>query len=160
MPYLILRESIGRGEAAMIRAGTRDRALLTDGWSELVVRGNVTARFATKQNATVRIPLQHTRSYKLLLRIDPFQYPGAPPQKVQIDLNSQPIAALDLAWNPERVGQYELSLPPAAVRSGSNTLSLHSEHMAPIGRMGDTYREIPRDRDVGLRFWYLLIVPS
>jgi hypothetical protein len=32
--------------------------------------------------------------------------------------------------------------------------------MVPIGKAGTAYPEIPRDREVGLRLWYMLVVPS
>jgi hypothetical protein len=160
MPYAIVRESIARGEAAIIRAGGRDRMFLADGWSDLVVTGNVTARFATKPSATIRVPLPERRLYKVLMRIDPLYYPGALPQRVQVDLNGKPFTVLSLAWNPERVGEYELTIPASAVDVGPNILTLHSERMTPIGRAGDAYREIPRDREVGVRLWYVLLTPA
>ncbi len=160
MPYAIARESLARGDAAVIRADVRDRFLFADGWSNLVVTGNVTARFSTKPAATIRLPLPESRPYKLLLRIDPLHYPEAPLQRVHVSLNGRSIAALDLLSKPERVGEYPLVLPLAAVRRGSNELILRSERMVPIGKAGTEYPEIPRDREVGLRLWYMLVEPS
>jgi 4-amino-4-deoxy-L-arabinose transferase-like glycosyltransferase len=160
MPYAVARESLVRGDAAMIRANVRDRFLFADGWSNLVVTGNVTARFSTKPAATIRLPLPESRPYKLLLRIDPLHYPEAPLQRVHVSLNGRSIAALDLSSNPERVGEYPLVLPRDAVRRGSNELILRSERMVPIGKAGTEFPEIPRDREVGLRLWYMLVVPS
>jgi hypothetical protein len=158
MPYAIVRESLARGEPAMIRASVRDRFLLPGGWSDLVVSGNVTARFAIAPSATVRIPFPEARPYKLTLRIDPLY--GDARQKVHLDLNGRPATILDLGWNPERVGQYEVSLPATDVKQGANELTLRSETMMPVGRAGSAYPEIPRDREVGVRLWYILIQPS
>ena len=158
MPYAIVRESLAHGERAMIRPNERDRFLLANGWSDLVVTGNVTARFATTPSAAVRIPLPELRPYRLTLRIDPLY--DAVQQKVHVELNGHPVAVLALGWNPERVGQYEALIRATDVRRGLNQLTLRSEVMMPIGRAGTAYPEIPRDREVGLRLWYMIIEPS
>jgi hypothetical protein len=160
MPYIVMHESLAEGDAAMIRAGERDRFLLAQGWSDLVVTHNVTTRFSTEPAASIRLPLPQTRPYKLFLRIDPLHYPEAPTQRVHISLNGEAVSVLDLAWNPERVGEYSFMLPAASVRRGPNMLTLRAETMVPISRAGTAFPEVPRDRDVGLRLWYMLVVPS
>jgi hypothetical protein len=160
MPYVVAREALQHGHPMVIEAGDRDRFLLADGWSRLVVTANVTGRFATSQTAAIRMPLPEVRPYNVRLRIDPLHYPGAAPQTVQVALNGKRVADLTLGWNPERVGEYSLVLPGTAVRAGSNELTFTSKHMVPIGRAGRAYPEMPRDREVGFRFWYMLVVPS
>ncbi len=160
MPYAVVRESLAKGHAAMIRAGFRDRIFLAEGWSGVVVSGNVTARFSTKPDASVRLPLPQLRPYRLLLRIDPLYYPEAPPQRVHVSLNGQLVSVLDLRWNPERVGEYPLVLPAASVQRGPNTLTLQAERMVPMNRAGREFPEVPPDREVGLRLWYMIITPS
>ena len=91
MPYAVARESLARGHAAMIRADERDRFLLTDGWSDLVVTGNVTRQVQHEPAASIRLPLPESRPYTLLLRIDPLHYPEAPPQRVHVSLNGQSV---------------------------------------------------------------------
>jgi Dolichyl-phosphate-mannose-protein mannosyltransferase len=160
MPYLVVREALAQGDPAMIRAGERDRFLFAGGWSPLVVTANVTARFSTEREATIRLPLPDPRPYSLLFRIDPLHYPGAPPQRVHVSLNGQDIGVLDLTWNPERVGEYRVAVPPSAVRRGVNTLALRAENMVPMERAGAAFPEVPRNREVGLRLWYMLVLPS
>jgi hypothetical protein len=160
IPYAIARESLGRGEAVMVRADVRDRLMMTDGWSDLVVTQNVTARFTTRPVAAIRLPLPVQRPYRIVLRIDPLHYPEAPPQRVHVALNGQHLATLELGWNPERVGQYTVDVPAAAVRRGSNELTFRAERMAPMARAGSEYPEISRDQEVGFRFWYMLVVPD
>jgi hypothetical protein len=160
MPYLIARESLLAGEGAGIIASDRDRWLFNSGWSDLVVSGNIVARFTTEPRATLRIPLPENRAYRLILRMDPLYYPGAPPQRVRVLVNQHPVGILDLGWNPERVGEYQLLLPRDAIRLGANEVSLWSDVMAPIGRTGTAFPEIPRAQAVGLRLWYLRIVPD
>jgi 4-amino-4-deoxy-L-arabinose transferase-like glycosyltransferase len=160
MPIAIARSSLARGERAVILAGQRDHLLLADGWSGLVVTENVTARFTTHPLATIRLPLPELRPYRIVLRLDPLHYAGAPPARAHIALNGHPVATLDLGWDPERVGQYTVVLPVTAVRRGVNQLTLRSETMVPVGRAGAAYPELPRDREVGVRLWYVLIEPS
>jgi hypothetical protein len=160
MPYFVGRETLLNGQPMVISAGERDRFLLADGWSRLVVTGNVTGRFATEPSAVIRMPLPERRSYKAILRIDPLDYAGAPVQTVHLSLNGSPIGALDLGWNPERVGEYSIVLPQSAVRQGLNTLTFRSKQMVPVARAGSAFPEMPRDSEVGFRFWYILVVPS
>jgi hypothetical protein len=160
MPYAIARESLGRGEAVMVRADVRDRLMMTDGWSDLVVTQNVTARFTTRPVAAIRLPLPVQRPYRIVLRIDPLHDADAPPQRVQVALNGQHVATLQLGWNPERVGEYSVDVPAAAVRRGSNELTFRAERMVPMTRAGSAYPEISRDQEVGFRFWYMLVTPD
>ncbi|MES1255559.1 MAG: hypothetical protein ABUS56_08125, partial [Acidobacteriota bacterium] len=160
MPYLIARESLLAGDGAGIIASSRDRWLFTEGWSSLVVSGNVVSRFTTQASATMRIPLPEPRPYKLILRMDPFHYADAPPQNVRVLLNQQPVGAFDLAWNPDRIGEYQVLLPAYAARVGANVLTVASDTLNPIGRAGRVFPEIPRDEQVGIRLWYVRIIPA
>lgn len=160
VPFLMVRESLSAGEPTAIVAGERDRWLFANGWSDLVVTENVRARFATKPLATVRLPLPEARPYRLVLRMDPLSYPAAAPQKVRVLINRNLLAVFELSWNPLRVGEYEVSLPRGLVRQGLNDVTLWSEVMVPIGRAGTAFPEIARDQPVGLRLWYVLIIPG
>ena len=51
VPYAVAREALTYGGAATIAAGPRDRWFFADGWSGLVVEGNVTMRFAANSLA-------------------------------------------------------------------------------------------------------------
>ena len=144
----------------IIRAGTRDRWLFSGGWSELTVSGNVVSRFATDQTATLVVPLPEARPYKFVLRLDPLGDSATLRQKVRVLINQQTVEVLQLQWDPERVGQYEVSPPAGVLRRGMNEITLQSENMVSIGHTGDAFPEIPRDRDVGVRLWYVLIVPA
>ena len=159
MPYAVGREALAQGQPMVIAAGHRDRLLLRDDWSGVVVTGNVTARFAEAQSVAIAIPLPEVRSYTATLRIDPLHFDGAPAQAVDVSLNGVAVETLQLTWNPNRVGEYQLIFPADAVRTGLNELRLRSHHMIPIGRAGRLYPELPRDREVGFRFWYILVSP-
>jgi hypothetical protein len=92
--------------------------------------------------------------------MDPFHYADAPPQNVRVLLNQQPVGAFDLAWNPDRIGEYEVLLPVHAARVGANLLTVASDTLNPIGRAGRVFPEIPRDEEVGIRLWYVRILPA
>lgn len=159
MPYAVAREALLRGEPAVIRAGTRDRWLFSGGWSELTVAGNVVSRFATEQSATLRVPLPEARPYKFVLRMNPLGDSETLRQKVRVLINQQTVGVFQLQWDAERVGQYEVSPAAGVLRRGMNEITLQSERMVPIGHTGGAFPEIPRDRDVGVRLWYVLIAP-
>ena len=98
---------------------------LVDGWSDLVVTGNVTSRFSIEPSAAIRLSLPQPRPYTLLMRMDPLHYPGASQQRVHVSLNGQPVSVLDLGWNPERVGEYTVVLA-----SDGGTARIECAHVA------------------------------
>jgi hypothetical protein len=124
------------------------------------VSGNVVSRFTTRPRATIRIPLPEARPYSMILRMDPLHYADAPPQRVHVLLNQHPVGVFDLQWHPERVGEYQVVLPPQAARLGANELTVWSDVVAPIGQIGAAFPEIPRDQRVGIRLWYVRIIPT
>ncbi|MEO5740897.1 MAG: glycosyltransferase family 39 protein [Vicinamibacterales bacterium] len=126
-PYALVREALAYDGAAMIIAGPRDRWFFVDGWSDLVVEGNVTARFSVKPAATLRIVLPESRPYELTLRVDPVHRPAAPPQVVHLSLNGNRLDDLVLGWNPERIGQFEVTIPAGLVTPGTQHLELRSD---------------------------------
>jgi hypothetical protein len=127
IPVLLARETLAtEGKTALV-TGARDRAFYGRGWSTPVNSGNVTLRFA-ERSATVWIPLAARETYHAALRLDPFPrpLPDGPTilPLVRVSLNGEPIGLLDLAWDPERVGSYAVTLPGPLVRAGFNRLTL------------------------------------
>ena len=139
-PYAVAREALTYGDAVMISAGPRDRWFFADGWSQLVVEGNVTSRLAIKPPATLRVFLPKSRLYDLTFRLNPIDPSGAAQQVVNISLNGNRLADFALGWNPDRVGQYEVSIPASIVAPGVQHLTL--------GSTG------------GFKLWYVLITPK
>ena len=127
MPYAIAREALSYGDAATIVAGPRDRWFFSEGWSDLVVEGNVTMRVAARPGAALRILLPEARSYALTLRVDPVDRSAAAQQIVRVSLNGTHLDALLLRWNPERIGRYEVAIPAGIFAPGSQRLELRSE---------------------------------
>jgi 4-amino-4-deoxy-L-arabinose transferase-like glycosyltransferase len=144
LPWFVVREVITNGKAAMIGAGERDRVFFRKGWSPPRTDGNVTARTSEAARATVHFPLPHKRSYEVVLRLDPLQ-PDVQHQ-LTVLFNSQVVARLRLAWNPERVGSYRFSLPVEWVKRGGNEITL--------------VPELIRDpaKPIGVRLWYVRVL--
>ena len=126
-PYAIVREALTHEGATMIVAGPRDRWFFVDGWSDLVIQGNVTARFAVKPAATLRIALPESRSYALTLRLDPVNPSAAPQQVVRLSLDAHHLDDIALGWNPARIGQYDVTIPAGSFDPGTQDLELRSE---------------------------------
>jgi hypothetical protein len=140
IPYAIAREALTHGDAAMIMAGPRDRWFFMNGWSGTVVQGNVTTRSALTPPATLRILLPESRSYGLTLRVDPVDPAAAPRQVVHLLLNGRPLEDLVLGWNPERIGQYDVTIPAGIFAPGVQHLEMRS--------------------DTAFKLWYLRVAPQ
>ncbi|HUP38684.1 MAG TPA: glycosyltransferase family 39 protein, partial [Vicinamibacterales bacterium] len=127
VPYAVAREALTYGDTATIMAGPRDRWFFVDGWSGLLVEGNVTLRSAEKPAATLRIFLPESRHYGLMLRANPVDPSMAGRQILQISLNGTLVDQVVLEWDLERIGQYRTVLPARIVSAGVQHLSLRSE---------------------------------
>ena len=127
VPYAVTREALHYDGAATIVAGARDRVFFTDGWSDLVVEGNVTTRFAEPPGAAVRILLPEPRSYALTLRANPVDPAAAARQVLRVSLNGTPLEEIVLGWNPERIGQYQVTIPARIFTPGLQRLDLRSD---------------------------------
>jgi hypothetical protein len=140
VPTGVAKEALTHGDTATIMAGPRDRWFFADGWSGLVVEGNVTMRLAEKPAATLRIFLPETRAYGLTLRANPVDPAAAGRQILQVSLNGTHLDDLILGWNPERIGQYDVTVPAGIVTPGVQHLRLRS--------------------DDPFKFWYMRVDPQ
>jgi hypothetical protein len=137
VPYALTREAFRYDGAAIIAAGPRDRWFFGDGWSSLVVEGNVTSRFAAPPGANLRILLPEARSYALTLRTDPVDHSRPARPVVHVSLNGTHLDDLVLEWNPERIGQYRITVPKGMFTPGDQRLEMRS--------------------DAAFKLWYVLI---
>jgi 4-amino-4-deoxy-L-arabinose transferase-like glycosyltransferase len=158
-PYLMLRESLVRGQQAVLIPNRRDAWLLPSGWSALSTTGTVTARFNTAAWSRVRLPLPERRAYDLVLRLDPVPV-GGDVQRVRVFLNGQALGRFDLTWNPERVGRYSLRIPEELVRAGPNELAFQADHMVDATLVADRYPSIATAGPVGFRLWSVIVTPA
>ncbi len=159
MPYYVARESLRRGEATTLGAGERDRAFFVDGWTGLAREGNVTARLAAGDRATLAIPLPDRRPYHVVLRMDPLPFQTSPPQRVRVSLDGRPLAEWTLVYAPERVGTYEFDIPADVVTPGRGRLALVADFAKPMEEAGGAFPEIARSQVAAFRLWYVRVTP-
>ena len=157
VPYAVESEALTIGSSTNILTTRRNQWLVHHGWSRPFVRGNVTARFATEPVAHMRIPLPESRPYLLVLRLHPLNTTGQNPQVVDVELNGQPLATLKLMWDPDRIGDYRLTVAPHLFSPGMNRLTFRSHTMIPLSAGTEVFPELPRDLPVGFRLWYVHI---
>ena len=105
------------------------------------------------------LPLTAGRNYVLTLRLDPFQFDGAPPQTVRVVLDGSNIAELPLQWDESRIGSYTVTLPAWRVREGRNRLELQAAYSTRAASVGGGVQEVTDDQDVAFLFWYLRVEP-
>jgi hypothetical protein len=127
VPYAVTKEALRYDGAASIAAGPRDRWFFADGWSDLVVQGNVTVRLAAPPGASLRILLPEPRQYLLTLRTDPVDPPAAAQPIVRVSLNGAHLGDLMLQSNPERIGMYQVTIPAHSFAPGGQRLELRSD---------------------------------
>jgi hypothetical protein len=100
--------------------GGDDDWLIEDGWHAPERDGAATYRWAA-QRATLRLPLDHSASLRVQLRLHAFAYQGAPQQSVTIAANGHACAPLAVPPDWQTV---ECALDEASWRSGVNRLAL------------------------------------
>ncbi len=160
MPYFVARETLRRGEPVTLGAGSRDRAFFVDGWTALAREGNVTARLAAGERATLVIPLPLRRAYHVVLRMDPLPFAASPPQRVRASLEGRALAEWTLVYSSDRVGTYEFDIPADAVAPGRRRLDLAADFARLMEETGGAFPEIPRDQSAAFRLWYARITPN
>jgi hypothetical protein len=159
IPYLVAHESLRTGASTSVAAGPDDQVFFTDGWSDLVRGGMVVARLATKEIATIQIPLPERRPYRLVIRMDPVVPDTTPPQRVHVFLGGQGLGVFTLGWNPERVGAYVMEIPAGLVPPGRAQLDLVADDLVPLERAGRVFPELSRDLRAAFRLWYVRLGP-
>lgn len=158
--YLRFREDVRTGEPARFEAGPRDRLFVGDGWYGPQTLGNLRVRFSHGRRAVIDLPLAAGRDYLLTLRLDPFQFDGAPAQTVRVVLNGSAVADLALDWDEARIGSYIVRLPASRIREGRNALELQAAYSKRADSVGGGAQEVSGDREVAFLFWYLRVEPG
>jgi hypothetical protein len=104
------------------------------------------------------------RDYDLILRLDPFPRPreeapsGLP--IVRVFVNGSLVSRLDLRWNPERVGSYDIHVPRSVVKNGFNRLELLAD-LSSSGSSIDGRSPQPRFGGwVSFLLWYVQVLPQ
>jgi hypothetical protein len=157
LPFYVSAESLRDGQEETIAAGDRDDIFFTSGWSQPVTTGNVTSRVVLGDRATMQLPLQWVRAYRLTLRLEPACRDA--PRAVTVLASGQIIGRVGLGFDPSRVGSYEVEIPPTLAR-GNTRLQFVADGTAPAGRCGPIYAGLSPDTRISLRVWYVRIHPS
>ncbi|MGE5198031.1 MAG: hypothetical protein ACM3H9_00230, partial [Rhodospirillaceae bacterium] len=156
LPWLVAGEAIAAGDSTSIEAGRRDAVFFGAGWSP-PHRDGITARVSIAPWSVVRLPLPARRAYALVLRMDPTA--PAARQRVRVLLNRRLVGTTDLAWDPERVGTYRVAVAADAVREGPNELAILAEPAIAAGAAGPRFAWLAPDRQIGVRLWYVRVLP-
>jgi 4-amino-4-deoxy-L-arabinose transferase-like glycosyltransferase len=164
LPILTARESLHAGEPATIAAGVRDGTFFGEGWSAPLTDGNITARVSQGVSSVMWVPLPAVGDYDLTVRLDPFPRPlrGGTQSLpvVRVFVNGRALQNIALAWNPERVGAYDIALPREFVKTGWNRLMFavnpRSARQSADGRPGPAGLA----GGTAFRLWYLRVRPS
>ncbi len=155
LPWLVVREAMGKGEDVSIETGARDRAFFGGGWSR-PHRDGVLVRVSTADRAVVRFPLPQQRAYDIVLRLDPIA--ADVQERVTLLLNRQLLGTVTLGWDPERMGAYRLKLPAHQVRAGLNELTIVPETLVTAAAAGSRFQWLGAEQRLGVRLWYLRVL--
>ncbi len=112
-----------------------------EGWDRNEDIGGATAVWATGAPARLFLPLREVKDRRLTLRLLPFDFPGAEPQKVEVRLNGHLLApARELAsgWQ-----EYAWDVPAGYQRPGLNVIAL------TFSRFDAPRRVLPAQRAIG-----------
>ena len=125
----------------------RDKIYFGKGWSGAARQGNVVTRISRGSAGPIDLPLPDICDYVMTIRMDPFPAPGpeaiAQLPTVRVLLNGQLVAAVQLQWDPQRLGAYRVTLPASAVRTNGNRLSLVPSD--------------PQGHGTRIRLWYVRV---
>ena len=125
LPFWVVGETLRAREEVTIGTGTRDALFFREGWAAPMGDGNVTLRAAARPLSSVRLPLP-VSDYLLTVRLDPFPRPvngeNVRPPVIHAFMNTSLLSTIELGWNPDRVGSYDIRVPRTFVRRGVNRL--------------------------------------
>jgi hypothetical protein len=128
LPPLVVGEALAAGEDITVPASGRTSVLFGSDWSPPYGAGAVVSRAALASPADIWLPLPRAQDYVLAIRLDPFPRPlpgsTAPMPAVRARVNGEAVADLQLLWNPDRVGSYEVRVSGSIVQPGLNRLTL------------------------------------
>ncbi|MCR4375846.1 MAG: glycosyltransferase family 39 protein [Acidobacteria bacterium] len=85
-----------------IDVGTADAVYLDEGWHGAEQAGDISFRW-TEARASLVLPLDHAAPLLLQVQLRAFEYPGAPPQQLTVEINGHPIAGPVVAGAWQRV---------------------------------------------------------
>lgn len=115
------RALIARYPSHVMHFGPDSGFFLAGGWYGPELESSEGSRWTGPEPVSAMLIASAAEDHRLLLRMMPFDYRGAPPQIATISLNAAPLARLTLApgWH-----DYPFDVPRARWRDGINFLSV------------------------------------
>jgi Dolichyl-phosphate-mannose-protein mannosyltransferase len=156
LPWFVTREAIASGDSTSVDTGERDLLFYRHGWSPAHQEG-ITVRVSRGERSVVRIPLAARRDYDIVLRIDPVD--PETQGRVSVLFNRHLVGLLRLSWDPERVGSYRVRVREDMVRS-TNKLTIIPDTLVSAGSAGPRFAWLDAADRIGVRLWYVRILPS
>lgn len=98
-----------------------DDRFLGGGWGQPETWGDATFRWAVGGSAWVVFQTKARAPYELRIRTAPFLYDDAPPQRIEVVFNGEPVGEIELA---KSMRGYRLAIPAEVVRNGLNAVEL------------------------------------
>lgn len=107
------------------------KPLLIDGWGKSERVADVSFAWGLGASSTVEIEIAWPRSIELILEGEPYVFPGAPEQLVNVLLNGVDMGRIEMAGTGAE--EYRVHLAAAAQRRGSNRLEFrYSYNRQPV----------------------------
>jgi arylsulfatase A-like enzyme len=98
------------------------RPLLIDGWGVSERVDGESFAWGLGASSTVEIEIAWPRPIELIVESEPYVFPGAPAQVVDVLLNGENVGEIAMATGGSGAERYRLDLPVAAQRAGTNRL--------------------------------------
>ena len=154
--YLVPREAILAGRAAVIAASPRDRFFFLRGFHPPAATPNMFVRCSRDRSTEMRLPLRPGFDHKLVLRLLPPGREGASQEvAVAVALNGADLGTVRVGSEASGFGSYEVTVPAAAVKPSDNRLELRTGGLS----RGTSMEGPDPEWDVGFVLWYVTITP-
>jgi hypothetical protein len=121
--YLRTREEVRLGLPTTILVGLDDWPFFGDGWRWPRKEGNQSTRQSVGKASVIRLPLEPGYDYRLSLRLGR-SCASAAPLNLRVAVNGQAAAEIAVRYLPDRMERYEVTIPKALVREGTNRVEL------------------------------------
>jgi hypothetical protein len=107
---------------------TSSKFFLTEGWSSPERWRDLTFAWAVAKESRLWVHLPQGQALAMELRVQPFTYPGSPPQGMTIEVNGRVVGHITLATSVWQ--SYTVHLAPADIVQGINTVRFVYDHTA------------------------------
>jgi Domain of unknown function (DUF4214) len=148
------RALVARYPSHVMHLGAENDVFLGGGWYGSEGSGGDVSRWTGPEPVSAMLIASAGIDHRLLLRMMPFDYGGAPPQIATISLNAAPLARvpLDRGWK-----DYTFEVPRARWREGVNFLTVAFSRARAPASLDPTARDL---RPLAGRFNLIAVTPA